>query len=143
MINRLIQLITSFHILTYRWTRGRIGSSIRGTKLLLLTTTGRKSGKQRTRPTGYFMDGDNYIVSALYSSFRSGKTPAWLYNIRSTLEVTIQIRGERLSALAQQANEAERDRLWNRFVELDSQAAGYQDRATEPIPMIVLSPIKT
>ncbi len=142
LITGLIRFITSVHILIYRSTGGRVGNSIRGTKLLLLTTTGRKSGKQRTKPVGYFMDGGNHIITALYASFRPGKKPAWFYNLKSTPEIRIQVKGEWLAVTAQQANEEERDRLWAKFVELTPGSAEYQDRATEPIPMIILRPVK-
>ena len=115
---RLIRLVTSIHILLYRWTHGRIGGSVRGTPLLLLTTTGRKSGNRRTMPVGYFMDGADYIITALYTSFRPGKKPGWLYNLTRTPEVTIQVKGDRLAAVAHQADEDERPRLRARFAEI-------------------------
>ena len=88
------------------------------------------------------MDEDNYVVTALYTSFRPGKKPGWFYNLKSTPEVTIQVKGERLAVRAEQANEEERIRLWARIVELTPSSAEYQDRATEPIPMIILRPVK-
>jgi F420H(2)-dependent quinone reductase len=137
-MKRLIQVITSIHIWMYRSTGGRVGGSISGSQLLLLTTTGRKSGKQRTMPVGYFMDGSNYIISAIFTSYSSGKKPGWLYNIKNIPEVTIQVKGEQLAVKAQQADEEERNRLWTKFVELNSSAVDYQNRITEPIPMVIL-----
>ncbi len=134
----LIRLFTSIHVLAYTWTGGRVGGSIRGTQLLLLMTTGRKSGKRRTVPVGYFMDGGNYVIAAISTSFRSGKKPGWFYNLKSTPGFTIQVKGERLAVLAQQANEEERNRLWARLIELEPSSGKYQDRVDEPIPMIMM-----
>ena len=134
----MIRLFTSIHVLAYRWTGGRVGGSIRGTPLLLLMTTGRKTGKRRTVPVGYFMDGGNYVIAAISTSFRSGKEPGWFYNLKSTPEGTIQVKGERLDVIAQQAKEQERNRLWAELVELEPSSEQFQDRVNEPIPMIIL-----
>ncbi len=88
------------------------------------------------------MDGGNYVIAAISTSFRSGKKPGWFYNLKSTPGFTIQVKGERLAVLAQQANEEERNRLWARLIELEPSSGKYQDRVDEPIPMIILRLVK-
>jgi deazaflavin-dependent oxidoreductase (nitroreductase family) len=73
----------------YRRTKGRLAGSVRGTPVLLLTTTGRKSGASRTRPVGYLPDAGRFVVCG--SNGGADRSPAWALNLRSHPEATVEV----------------------------------------------------
>ena len=95
-----------FHVFVYRLTRGRLFSSYSGMRFLLLTTTGRKSGKPRTRPLLYLEEDNLYVLVASFGG--APHHPAWYLNLRSNPSVTIQIDGRRFPAIAETAGAEER-----------------------------------
>src|SRR5690349_10484019 len=108
---KLIRLTNAIHIGLYRLTSGRMGGTMREATVLLLTTTGRKTGKARTVPVMYFLDDDgNPIVTA--SKAGMPENPAWFENLKVNPRVTYQIGGERQPAQADIAQPELRDRLW-------------------------------
>ena len=125
-------------------TGGRLSSCF-GTRyhrrhLLLLTTTGAKSGRVRTVPLLYFADGNDLVV--IGSKGGHPRHPAWYHNVRAQPRVTVVARGRRTDCQAGEARGAERARLWARAVELYPGYATYRVRAGErEIPVVVLSPI--
>src|SRR5947209_18744027 len=76
------------HITLYRWTGGIIGERIFGNRMLLLTTTGRKTGQPRTKPVAYLVDGDALVIVAGASG--AAKHPDWWLNLQSHHEALIQ-----------------------------------------------------
>jgi deazaflavin-dependent oxidoreductase (nitroreductase family) len=125
-------------------TRGRLssclGTSYHGSHLLLLTTTGTKSGQPRTVPLLYFRDGRNIVV--IGSKGGHPKHPAWYQNIRAHPRVVVTVRGKRLECTALDADGPERLRLWARAVELYPGYDTYSRRAAgRDIPVVVLSPL--
>src|SRR5688572_8442401 len=98
MMKIIFKLAMSVYVFLYRLTKGKIGGSMRGFKVLLLTTTGRKTGKQRTAPLGYFepTPGGGYLI--IGSAGGAEWNPAWYYNIRSNPQVKIQIGDRVMSA---------------------------------------------
>ena len=125
-------------------TRGRLssclGTSYHGSHLLLLTTTGSKSGQPRTVPLLYFRDGRNIIV--IGSKGGHPRHPAWYENIRAHPRVAVTVRGKRLECMALQADGHEHSRLWARAVELYPGYGTYRRRAVgRDIPVVVLSPL--
>lgn len=109
---------------------------MQGLKVLLLTTIGRKSGQERTTPLGYFEDQGAYVVIA--SNAGAERHPAWFFNLKSNPKVTIEIKGQRLAAVAEPANPEERTRLWARLRELSPGYEKYQQRISREIPMVIL-----
>jgi len=136
----LIKLFLSIYITVYRLTRGRIGGSMQGFGVLLLTTTGRKSGKQHTTPLGYFDFEGGYVVTGSYVAW-VGKYPAWFHNLTNNPRVTVQIKDRQVTALAERADPELSKQLWVRLVELAPGYADYRKRTTREIPMVVLHPI--
>jgi deazaflavin-dependent oxidoreductase (nitroreductase family) len=123
---RFLKIATAGNSKIYRLTGGRIGGKVRGVPVLLLTTTGRKSGKKRTMPLTYIMDGDDYVVAASFVGF--GRKPGWFHNLMSHPAATIQVKHARIAVTARLADEAE---------------PGYQRFAAhskEAIPIFVLRP---
>ena len=110
----LWKLANALHLGLYRLTSGRIGGRMGDGTILLLTTTGRKSGKARTVPVLYFLDDNgNPVVTA--SNAGLPKNPAWFENLRVNPRVTYQIGAERKIARADIAPPELRDRLWTRL----------------------------
>jgi deazaflavin-dependent oxidoreductase (nitroreductase family) len=124
-------------------TGGRLSSCL-GTRyhrrhLLLLTTTGAKSGRPRTVPLLYFADGRDLVV--IGSKGGDPRHPAWYHNVRAHPRATVYARGTRIECHAREAQGAERARLWARAVELYPGYATYRTRAgAREIPDVVLSP---
>lgn len=136
-----MKLAMAIQTFLYRLTGGRIGGSGRDFRVLLLTTTGRKSGKERTTPLGYFEDQGAYIITASSTAFL-GEEPAWFLNLKSNPQVKIQVMDKRLAAIAEQAAPEERNRLWARLIEVSPSYAEYQKRTTREIPMVILRPVE-
>jgi deazaflavin-dependent oxidoreductase (nitroreductase family) len=129
---------TSLHVLIYRATSGRWGARVRGLPVLLLTTSGRRSGRSRTTPLGFFEDRGRYVLTASNSGL--ARHPGWFHNLKANAAVEIQVGGRRLAALAEVAQGGERRRLWDRLMALSPSYAAYARRTPREIPMVVLSP---
>jgi deazaflavin-dependent oxidoreductase (nitroreductase family) len=112
----------------------------RGSSLLLLTTTGAKSGRQHTTPLAYTRDGDHYVILA--SKGGAPSNPAWYHNLLAHPEVMVEAGGERFHAQARIAEGAERERLFNQMVAKMPGFADYQRNTTRQIPVIVLARVQ-
>jgi deazaflavin-dependent oxidoreductase (nitroreductase family) len=130
------QTIYRLHGRLYRLSGGRIGATIRGIPVLLLTTTGRKTGLPRTRTLMYLRDGDDYVIVA--SNAGLDKPPAWWFNLKATPRVSVQVGSRELKAVAQIAGPAEHARLWQELVELNPFYAAYQGRTDRVLDVVVL-----
>ena len=112
----------------------------RGSSLLLLTTTGAKSGRQHTTPLAYTRDGDRYIILA--SKGGAPTNPAWYHNLVAHPEVTVEVGGETFQSRASVAEGAERERLFNQMAAKMPGFADYQRNTTRQIPVILLTRIQ-
>ena len=120
----------------FRAHRGKSGGPMEGRPLLLLTTTGAKSGQLRTTPVMYIPDGDHLLVIA--SNAGAATHPDWYRNLLSHPEVTVEVGNETFKAIAAVAEGSERQRLWTRVVELYPFFADHEAKTTRQIPVIVL-----
>ena len=120
----------------FRAHRGKSGGPMEGRPLLLLTTTGAKSGQLHTTPMMYIPDGDRLLVIA--SNAGAPIHPDWYRNLVAYPEVTIEVGNEIFEAIAIIAEGTERQRLWTRVVELYPFFADHQAKVTRQIPVIVL-----
>ncbi len=120
----------------FRANGGKVGGMWEGRPLLLLTTTGAKSGQRRTTPVMYLHDGDRLLVFA--SKGGAPANPAWYHNLLAHPEVTVEVGTETFEATATPLTGEERDRLYARQAELYPQFGQYQSRATRKIPVIAL-----
>jgi deazaflavin-dependent oxidoreductase (nitroreductase family) len=99
------------HVSLYRLTNGRIGGRfIAGSPIPLLTTTGRRTAKRRTRPLAYVRDGERYVLCA--SNGGSPTRPGWYHNLADTGRAEIQVGPEHRAVSARTADPAERSRLF-------------------------------
>jgi deazaflavin-dependent oxidoreductase (nitroreductase family) len=120
----------------FRANEGKVGGMWEGRPLLLLTTTGAKSGQRRTTPTMYLRDGDRLLIFA--SKGGAPTHPAWYHNLVAHPEVTVEVGPETYEANATVLNGEERDRLFARQAELYPQFGEYQTKTTRKIPVIAL-----
>jgi len=122
----------------FRTNKGKVGGNFTGAPMLLLTTTGAKSGIKRTTPLMYLPDGDRCVVFA--SRGGAPKNPGWYHNLVANPRVTIEVGAETIEAQAVVAKGEERDKLYARQAKAYPQFAEYEKRTTRKIPVVVLQP---
>jgi F420H(2)-dependent quinone reductase len=133
----LLSAFVKVHVALYRASGGRLGGRLgKGVPVLLLTTTGRKSGRQRTTPLLHVEDGDRYVVVA--SAGGAPSHPAWYLNLGSNPAATIQVGGRKLAVRAETAGPEERARLWPRLTQMWPQYDDYQAKTGREIPVVIL-----
>jgi deazaflavin-dependent oxidoreductase (nitroreductase family) len=110
----------------YRWSGGRIGARVNKAPVLLLTTTGRKSGQKRTAPVVYLADGDRYVV--INTNAGNARVPAWSLNLAAHPEAEVEVGRRRVPVRARVAEGEERAELWRRHNE---QYAGFDEYDAE------------
>src|SRR6185503_5578415 len=110
MIKAFVRFFLSILVFLYQRTGGKIGGTMVGLKVLLLTTTGRKSGKPWTTPLGYFEHEGSYVVIASNAGFDTH--PAWFHNLKSNPQVTLQVQDRKVAAIAEPAGPELRKQLW-------------------------------
>ena len=132
------------HLERYIATNGEDGylwdASLGGGKgmvpTLLLTTTGRKSGRELTLPLIFGTSGPDYVVVA--SKGGAPEHPAWYLNLEANPTVKVQVKADKFTARAYTANAQERAALWPRMVEIYGPYADYQKKTDRQIPVVVL-----
>ena len=133
------RLFYTLHRAIYRLSGGRIFNRSVGCPVVLLTTTGRKSGESRTAPIFGFRQGESIVV--VPSNAGKEHYPSWYLNLRANPEAQVQFGSEIRRVRAREATSEERERLWP-F--LASQYGGYQvyrERTDRHIPVIILEPV--
>ncbi len=130
------------HVALYRRSRGRMGGrlpGLPGARILLLDHTGAKSGIKRTSPLMYHQEGDLVVVAA--SKAGQPTNPAWFHNLMAHPNTSIQLGAEVRQVRARVATDAERARLWPKFVAFYPGYEDFQRRAKDrKIPLVVLEP---
>ena len=140
MIKKIFHSLLNIYISLYRLTEGKFGGRVQGLQVLLLTTIGRKTSKERTTPLGYFMEDGNYIITA--SNAGGDKHPAWFHNLRANPRVRIEIKDLQFEAEANVAAYVTRSALWSRLISLSPAYANYATKTTREIPLVILHPLK-
>ncbi|MFT4571201.1 MAG: deazaflavin-dependent oxidoreductase (nitroreductase family) [Hyphomicrobiaceae bacterium] len=131
-----VELFWLIHRKVLGWTGGRVGGSLQGMAVLMLTTKGRRSGAQRSVPLTYIPHGDAFVVIASYLG--EPNHPAWWLNLSANSEAKVEIKGESIAVRARQAEDAERETLWDQVVAVNADYAEYKTRTTRTIPVVVL-----
>ncbi len=124
------------HSAVYAATGGRLLGRFGEISMLLLTTTGRKSGQRRTLPLAYYRDGDTLVLIA--SNGGSDRAPAWLANLESNPEVGVQLGSETRRMRARVAGADERARLWPAVKQWNPAYARYEQFTSREIPLVLL-----
>jgi deazaflavin-dependent oxidoreductase (nitroreductase family) len=124
------------HTRVYREHDGDPGFHWRGANVLLLTTTGRKSGEERTTPLIFREDGDRWVIVA--SKGGTPEHPSWYVNMLDDPEAEIQVKAERIPVRMSTAEGDERERLWKLMNEQWPDYDSYQEKTDRKIPVVVL-----
>jgi F420H(2)-dependent quinone reductase len=138
MTDLQFRILGGIHRRLYRLTGGKIGGRIGKLPVLLLTTTGRKSGQPRVSPLYFHRDGDTVVVAA--SRGGSDKNPMWYLNLKADPKVQVQIKKEVLDLTARDATEEERAKYWPKLVEMYPTYNDYQSWTDRVIPLVVCEP---
>ena len=131
-------LFVPVHRLLFRVSGGRVLGSLEGAGVLVLVTTGRKSGEPRSSPLLYFQfeDSDDLIVIA--SNYGQDRHPAWYLNVAADPKVSVETRGERFEAEARVTQGEARAALYDRVVAANPRYATYRASTRRQIPVVAL-----
>ena len=124
----------------FRANNGKVGGRFEGKTLLLLHTTGARSGQERVNPVAYVRDGEKYVVIA--SKGGAPTNPGWYYNILAHPRLTVEVGTETFQVDAKVAEEPERTRLYDKMVEMLPGFDDYRRKTERVIPVIVLTTVK-
>ena len=133
-----LNLVGEAHIQAYRESGGEVGYVWNGVPTLLLTVTGRRTGRELTSALIFGRDGDDYLVVASKGGWPSH--PSWYLNLQADAAAKIQVKAEHIAVRARTASEAEKPRLWKIMTGVWPNYDVYQGRTDRDIPVVVLSP---
>jgi deazaflavin-dependent oxidoreductase (nitroreductase family) len=139
MVVKLTHTVTRFHVAMYRLTGGLLGGRVGRLRMLVLTTTGSKSGLNRDVPLAYGREGKNVFLIASNGGARDH--PSWYKNLRANPQATVQIGSRVTQVHARDADAEERERLWKKMTTKHYAGYdGYQEKTERVIPVVVLEP---
>jgi deazaflavin-dependent oxidoreductase (nitroreductase family) len=122
----------------YRVSGGKVAGRMGKAPIMILTTTGSKSGKTRTNPVLYMMDGENLVTVA--SAGGADKNPSWFTNLMRNPDAVVTIKREKRKVKGRKASPEERERLWPQLTEMFPGYAGYEKKTKRKIPVVIFSP---
>ncbi|HEX6419354.1 MAG TPA: nitroreductase family deazaflavin-dependent oxidoreductase [Acidimicrobiales bacterium] len=120
----------------FRANGGQVGGQFAGAPMVILHTTGARTGRERVNPLVYQPDGDRIVVFA--SKGGAPSSPDWYHNLVANPEATVEVAADTVPVRARVAEGEERERLWSRQKELMPGFADYEARTTRQIPVVVL-----
>ena len=133
------KLFMGFYVWMYRLTGGKFGGSMGTFKVLILTTKGRKSGKIRSNPVGYFERDDGYFIVA--SNGGAAKNPAWYHNIKGNPnDVIIRVNDKKLKVKPEIILGEPRKPIYAWIASIAPNFGDYEKRTTREIPLVFLKP---
>jgi deazaflavin-dependent oxidoreductase (nitroreductase family) len=136
-VDRILQKgVTRFHIEAFRLSGGRLGGRIANMPVLLLHTTGRKTGQPRTTILTYTEDDEDIVLVA--SNGGTPRHPTWYLNLEANPEVEVDLGGKKEKRTARTATTQEKKRLWPGITETYKGYAGYQKKTDRDIPVVIL-----
>lgn len=133
------RFFTNLHTAAYRLSGGRLGETLLGMPMLLLSTWGRKTGLLRTAPLLYLPIDGRFVLVA--SNGGAKQHPTWWFNLQANPEALVQIGPERGRVRAEAVAADERARYWPLLLDIYPQYANYQARTNREIPLLALRPI--
>jgi deazaflavin-dependent oxidoreductase (nitroreductase family) len=122
----------------FRANEGKVGGPFEGAPVLLLTSTGAKSGEQRTTPVVYQQDGERMVIFA--SKAGAPENPAWFHNLRANSTATVEVGPDTVEVEAVVTDGDERERLFSKQKQLMPQFADYEQKTMRQIPVVALQP---
>jgi deazaflavin-dependent oxidoreductase (nitroreductase family) len=129
----IFRALNRAHIFLYRSSGGKILGSIAGSPVLLLTTTGRKTGKSRVVPLIYTHDGKCYSIIAT-------DHPGWYVNLKNQAQISIEIKGEKITVTARDAHADEELRLWTKFIDQSPAFKSFKEQGHHQL--VILEPVQ-
>jgi deazaflavin-dependent oxidoreductase (nitroreductase family) len=123
----------------FRDNDGKVGGQFEGANLLLLTTTGAKSGEPRLSPLAYFHIDGKLLILGSYAG--ADFNPAWVHNLRANSAARVEIGNESSEVTARELPPAERDQLFDKITAAAPGFGEYQARTTRIIPVFELQPV--
>ena len=135
-----LKLGSGAHAGVYRATGGKLFGRMGKSPILLLNTVGRKTGRKRTSPLLYVMDGEDFVIIA--SNGGAAAHPAWYLNLRANPEATVEIGDREVQVEAEVADPEEKTRLWQKMVEMYPAYDDYQMKTGREIPLLILHPVE-
>jgi deazaflavin-dependent oxidoreductase (nitroreductase family) len=124
----------------FRANDGKVGGRFEGRTLLLLHTTGAKTGREHVNPVAYVRNGEDYVVIA--SKGGAPDNPDWYYNILAHPRLTVEVGTRTFDVEAQVTEEPERTRLYNKMAGMMDSFNDYRRKTNRVIPVIELTPVK-
>jgi len=134
-----LKLGTGVHSGVYRATGGKLFGRMGKSPILLLNTVGRKSGKKRTTPLLYVMDGEGFVIIA--SKGGAPTHPAWYLNLIANPDATVEVGDREVRVRAEEVHGEDKTRLWQKMVEMYPTYDDYQTKTEREIPLLVLHPV--
>jgi deazaflavin-dependent oxidoreductase (nitroreductase family) len=123
----------------FRANGGHVGGMFHRSRLLLLHTTGARTGRSRVNPLAYRRDGDRLVV---FGSKGGAPThPDWYHNLQANPRATVEVGNEQFDVAARVATDAERDRIWPQQKEEVPAFADYETKTDRAIPVVILEPV--
>jgi deazaflavin-dependent oxidoreductase (nitroreductase family) len=137
--NRNFRIWTGIHRFVFTSTKGRIAGRAMGMPVLMLTTIGRTSGQPRkTMLTAPLVEGDTLVLAASFGG--DDDEPSWCKNLRKNPDVTVTMRGQTKPMVARVASDEERAELWPKIAGNYKNYAGYQEKTSRQIPVVLIEP---
>ena len=135
-----LKLGSGAHTRVYRATGGRLFGRMGKSPILLLNTVGRKTGRKRTSPLLYVMDGEDFVIIA--SKGGAPAHPAWYLNLKANPDATVEVGDREVRVRAEEVDSEEKVRLWQKMVEMYPTYDDYQRKTEREIPLLVLRPVE-
>ena len=123
----------------FRENHGEVGGMFEGAKMILVTTTGNKSGNKHTTPLVYTLEGDKYVIIA--SKGGAEDHPDWFFNVQADPKVEVEVGDEKFSANAEIVGEPDRTRIYAQHAEINPGFLEYQEKTKRVIPVVLLEKI--
>jgi len=134
--NPIITIFWAIHLKLYQWSSGRIGNMLRGLPILLLITKGKKTGQLRTKALMYLPYGNDFVVIA--SNLGKDNHPAWWLNLTAEPNASVQIGRSHFTVHAREAQEDERESIWQALAQKTSDYEQYRSWTSRRIPLVIL-----
>lgn len=138
MKEKFIKWFMAFNVWLIKASNGRLGNKLGTQTILLLETTGRKSGKTHTIPIAYFEHGGQYIIVA--SNWGRDEQANWYLNLKQNPTARLEIHGTLVNVLAHEAEAQEYQELWQFVTERHPPYISYQEKTSRKIPIMVFTP---
>ncbi len=130
-----IKLLLTSYVFLYQLTGGKLGGTLFVVRVLLLTTTGRKTGRKRTIPLGYIEYDGGYVIIGLFAIF-SNANPGWLYNLQTNPQSLIQIKNKQIDVHAEIVGLEKREQIWKQVRNNAPFYTWFPNRTNREIPLV-------